>query len=198
MQSPKVHDHKSIERKFEPWQRHPPFPLTLVVLSLLRGIATLYTQRWNTGEQVCFGVEIEEDVLSLIFRDEFDIVPSIEEGAFSHDRVQQAAHALIEDVEQMSFHVGFVLWKRYPPSMLMSKMLAVATRLNKERQPEDLGRKASREAGVPIRYRMLPEEDCHSVARLNLQAGEKAASIAAFSDATRYLEKGASLFIRGG
>jgi predicted ATPase len=98
---------------------------------------------------------------------------------FSHDRVRQAALSLIEDMNTMSFQIGRQLWIKSSPLFLNTKMFVVVNLLN---------------YGTKL---MNDRAERYKAAAINLEAGMKAISRAAFQDAARYLRSGIE-FLEGG
>jgi predicted ATPase len=91
---------------------------------------------------------------------------------FHHDKVRQATLSTVADENDLSFQIGQKLWQRLSPNSLRASVHVVVNLLNK-----GIGQVRDQE----MRFQM---------AALNLEAGVDAASLAAFSDAARYLEQG--------
>jgi predicted ATPase/signal transduction histidine kinase len=91
---------------------------------------------------------------------------------FLHDRVQQAAHALIPEQERKAVHlrIGRLLLASLPPEELRERVFEVVGQLN---------------AGVEL---MDDDQERHRVARLNAEAGSKARSSSAFRSAAAYFQ----------
>lgn len=101
----------------------------------------------------------------------------IEEYRFGHDRIQQAAYALIEADLKSAVHlrIGQLLWQNMAPETLAERIFEVTDHLN--------------QALTLVTDRT--ERD--AVAQLNLQAGQKAKSSTAYHAAQRYLQTGLDL-----
>ena len=96
---------------------------------------------------------------------------------FLHDRVQQAAYSLIPDLEKAQVHlqIGRLLLAKIEAEEIQYNIFEVVDRLN--------------EGSILINDRL--EKD--NLAKLNLQAGKKAKSAAAYLPALKYLELGLEL-----
>ncbi|HYO58708.1 trifunctional serine/threonine-protein kinase/ATP-binding protein/sensor histidine kinase [Archangium sp.] len=93
-----------------------------------------------------------------------------EKYRFLHDRIQQAAHALIPLEERKAVHlrIGRLLLASLPPEELQESLFDVVGQLN---------------AGVEL---LTDPTERHRVARLNAEAGEKAQASTAFRSAAGY------------
>ncbi len=98
------------------------------------------------------------------------VVPMGEKYKFVHDRVQQAAYSLIPESDRPTLHwqIGQLLWAE--PSSVQERLFEVVDHLNLGK-PETLDSTAKME-----------------LARLNLQAGQKARQSAAYESTLKYLE----------
>lgn len=96
---------------------------------------------------------------------------------FLHDRVQQAAYALIPDQEKQSTHlkVGQLLLKNTSEKDIEENIFEIVNQLN---------------IGIDL---ITVQSEKYAVARLNLIAGSKAKSATAYDAAFRYLKTGLSL-----
>ncbi|MFA9272153.1 MAG: PAS domain S-box protein, partial [Baekduiaceae bacterium] len=96
---------------------------------------------------------------------------------FSHDRVQQAAYALVPPDERPAIHVriGRLLLARADPDDLDAQVFTIVGHFNRGRT-----------------FLADPEERLHC-AKLNLQAAQRAMSAAALRSAARYLRIGIEL-----
>ncbi|EAU69933.1 serine/threonine protein kinase and signal transduction histidine kinase (sthk) with gaf and pas/pac sensor [Stigmatella aurantiaca DW4/3-1] len=109
------------------------------------------------------------------------LAPALQEGLltrtgpeqyrFLHDRIQQAAHALISEAEGKSVHlrIGRLLLKSLSPEALDETIFDVVSQLN---------------AGLEL---IDEPGECHLVARLNAEAGRKAEAAVAPLPAITYL-----------
>ncbi|WP_224248432.1 trifunctional serine/threonine-protein kinase/ATP-binding protein/sensor histidine kinase, partial [Hyalangium gracile] len=94
-----------------------------------------------------------------------------EQYRFLHDRIQQAAHALIpvEDRKAIHLRIGRLLLASLTPDQVRENLFDVVSQLN---------------AGMEL---ITDPEERHRVARLNAEAGWKAQSSTAFRSAVSYL-----------
>jgi predicted ATPase/signal transduction histidine kinase/tRNA A-37 threonylcarbamoyl transferase component Bud32 len=118
---------------------------------------------------------------------ERELEPALEEGLlmqtgqeqyrFLHDRIQQAAHALIPEEERKAIHlrIGRLLLTSLPPEEVREKIFDVVNQLN---------------AGTELL--VLPGER-HQVALLNAEAGRKAQASTAHRSAITYFTAALSL-----
>ena len=106
----------------------------------------------------------------LIFRRE-------DSYAFLHDRIQEAAYALIPAVERAETHlrIGRVLLANMTPDSLAEHLFDVANQLNR---------------GVAL---LLDRDEKALVATIHLRAGRKAKASAAYASACTYLSAGMAL-----
>lgn len=142
----------------------------------------------------CMGDEIDETALSTIFNGKTsEISKALEVAAslelvtfvqargrfhFLHDRIRQVVFAMIDDPDMRSFEIGYALWQKSSPMFLSTKIFVIVNLLNK---------------GV---HQVTDRHERYQAASLNLEAGRKAASLAAFPDAATYL-KAALAFLNG-
>jgi len=96
---------------------------------------------------------------------------------FQHDRIQQAAYSLVDDDERTSIHhaIGKILLESMPDEKIEEEVFDVLSHLN-----------------FAVKSIHMPEERIR-LAGLNLKAGLKAISTAAFEPALTYLKMGLSL-----
>ncbi|MBD2309328.1 PAS domain S-box protein [Chroococcidiopsis sp. FACHB-1243] len=108
--------------------------------------------------------ELDEDLL-------------VQEYKFSHDRVQQAAYALIDESQKQVVHlqIGRNLLEKTSPEQLTNRLFEIVDHLNH---------------GVEF---VANEAKRTEIARLNLMAGKKAKASAAYEPALNYLEIGMGL-----
>lgn len=101
----------------------------------------------------------------------------IQNYKFSHDRVQQAAYALIAEEQQQAVHlqIGYLLLQSSEPETIPHNLFKVVDHLN-------LGRNL-----------ITDQQERDKLARLNLIAGQKAQQTAAHSAALQYLTTGIEL-----
>ncbi|MEG4294879.1 serine/threonine-protein kinase PknK, partial [Microcoleus sp. C2C3] len=96
---------------------------------------------------------------------------------FLHDRVQQAAYALIEESSKKTVHlqIGRLLWQNTSPEKRGEEIFAIVDHLN---------------LGIE---RVSDESERTEIAKLNLMAGQKAKAATAYAAATEYLQAGLGL-----
>ncbi|WP_224369498.1 trifunctional serine/threonine-protein kinase/ATP-binding protein/sensor histidine kinase [Hyalangium versicolor] len=89
---------------------------------------------------------------------------------FLHDRIQQAAYALIPEEDRKAVHlrIGRLLLESVPPEALSERLFSIVSQLN---------------AGAGL---ILDPEERHRLARLNADAGRKAKLSTAFRSAITY------------
>ncbi|HEY9651053.1 MAG TPA: serine/threonine-protein kinase PknK, partial [Coleofasciculaceae cyanobacterium] len=99
------------------------------------------------------------------------------EFKFLHDRVQQAAYALINDSYKQVTHlqIGRLLWQNTASETLLEKIFEIVDHLN---------------LGIEL---ISDESERTEIAKLNLMAGQKAKAAAAHAAATEYLQVGLRL-----
>jgi predicted ATPase len=105
--------------------------------------------------------------------------PKLGHYRFAHDIFRQAALAMVQDVNAKSFTIGYLLWTKATPSFLNTEMFVVVNLLNH---------------GTKM---MTNQAERNKAAAINLDAGLKAVSLAAFPDACRYFQAGID-FLHGG
>jgi predicted ATPase len=103
----------------------------------------------------------------------------LDQYRFTHDRVRQAVLSATEDVNGMSFQVGYQLWKKSSPMFLTHQMFLVTNLLNH---------------GTNL---LEGQAERYKAAAINLEAGSHAMSLSAFQDAARFLNSGIE-FLNGG
>jgi predicted ATPase/signal transduction histidine kinase/DNA-binding NarL/FixJ family response regulator/tRNA A-37 threonylcarbamoyl transferase component Bud32 len=96
------------------------------------------------------------------------------EFRFLHDRVQQAAYALIEDSAKQVTHlqIGRLLWQDTPSDTLSDKLFEIADHFN---------------IGIDL---ITDQVERLEIAKLNLMAGQKAKAAIAYTVAMEYLRAG--------
>lgn len=151
----------------------------------------------------CLGNQFDLNTLSLIYEKESfgtfeDLLPAIKEGLilpitheedkdaesinpllilnykFLHDRVQQAAYALIEDAHKQAVHlkIGRMILANTPPEYWVERIFELVDHLN-------VGR------GL-----ITEEDEKVELAKLNLEAAKKAKDATAYVAASQYLNVG--------
>ncbi|MBD3559290.1 AAA family ATPase, partial [Planktothrix sp. FACHB-1355] len=110
----------------------------------------------------------------ILAASEWDYQLLIQNYQFLHDRVQQAAYALIDEEQKQAVH------------------LQIGRLLLQNTQPQDLGEKIFNivdhlDLGIAL---VSPQTERDKIARLNLIAGEKAKAATAYEAALKYLTVG--------
>ncbi len=141
----------------------------------------------------CVGTAVAPSMLALLSgRSDAEVdvglEPALREGLltrarpeehyrFLHDRIQQAAHALIPDEERQAVHlrIGRLMLERLPPEDVEARLFDIASQFN---------------AGVDL---LDDAAERLRVARLNAEAGRKAKASTAFDSALTYLAMAARL-----
>ncbi|HEY9600326.1 MAG TPA: serine/threonine-protein kinase PknK, partial [Allocoleopsis sp.] len=101
----------------------------------------------------------------------------IQDYKFLHDRVQQAAYALIDDEQKTAVHlqIGRLLLQNTAPSSLSEEIFKIVDHLN---------------LGVEL---VTSQQERDEIAELNLMAGQKAKAATAYGAAVGYLNAGLQL-----
>src|SRR5919199_2808643 len=120
-------------------------------------------------EVVQFGV--------ILTTSELDEQLLIQDYKFLHDRVQQAAYALIDENQKQAVHlqIGRNLWHSTTHETLADKVFEIVDHLN---------------IGVEL---VTEEQERSQIAQLNLLAGQKAKAAIAYAAALKYLTTGIEL-----
>jgi len=110
----------------------------------------------------------------ILAMSELDQELLIQNYKFLHDRVQQAAYALIDKDQKQAVHlqIGRLLLKNTSPEALSEKIFEIVDHLN---------------LGVEI---VTHQSERDETAKLNLIAGQKAKAAAAYGSALKYLNTG--------
>ena len=110
--------------------------------------------------------ELDEDLL-------------VQDYQFLHDRVQQAAYALIDKSQKQAVHlqIGRSLLQKISLEILSDKLFEIVDHLNK---------------GVEL---VTHQQERDEIARLNLMAGQKAKAATAHNAAKRYLTLGIEMLV---
>ncbi|MBW4511762.1 MAG: AAA family ATPase [Scytonematopsis contorta HA4267-MV1] len=144
----------------------------------------------------CVGAEFDLNTLSIIYENKFlsvvfqDLLPAIQGGfiqplselnndlliseyKFLHDRVQQAAYALIDESEKQIVHlqIGYNLLEKNLPEQVLGKLFTIVDHLNH---------------GIELVSNQVERD---KIAKLNLLAAQKAKAAIAYSIAKKYLAK---------
>ncbi|MBD1842590.1 AAA family ATPase [Cyanobacteria bacterium FACHB-63] len=123
------------------------------------------------------GLVLPTSGLTLASEDLIDTHLVSLEFRFLHDRVQQAAYALIDDSSKQATHlqIGRLLWQNTPPETLSEKIFEIVDHLN---------------LGIEL---ITNKAERIEIAKLNLIAGQKAKAATASIAATKYLQVGLEL-----
>jgi PAS domain S-box-containing protein len=115
---------------------------------------------------------------------ELDTQLLIQDYKFGHDRIQQAAYALIDEVQKKAVHleIGRLLLHNTAPEALSEKLFEIVDHLN-------VGVGASTGA-LPL---LTHQAERDEIAKLNLMAGQKALTATAYQAALKYLNVGLDL-----
>jgi predicted ATPase/serine phosphatase RsbU (regulator of sigma subunit)/tRNA A-37 threonylcarbamoyl transferase component Bud32 len=152
----------------------------------------------------CMGNQFDLDILAIVHEQDKNKIldclhPALTEGLiqplddnykhlettenshfkFLHDRVQQAAYALIDDEQKQVVHlqIGRLLLKNTPAEALEDKVFEIVEHFNQSLELSRL------------------EAERIEIAKLNLLAGQKAKMATAYSAALNYLSKGQACLI---
>ncbi|MEH1960008.1 MAG: AAA family ATPase [Nostoc sp.] len=108
--------------------------------------------------------ELDEDLL-------------VQEYKFLHDRVQQAAYALIDESQKLGVHlqIGRNLLEKTSPEQLAERLFEIVDQLN---------------YGTEL---ISQQSERNEIAKLNLQAGQKALAATAYEAAFKYFNAGLKL-----
>ncbi|MEG4115074.1 MULTISPECIES: AAA family ATPase [unclassified Microcoleus] len=144
----------------------------------------------------CVGAEFDLDTLSIVCEKSpktlfLDLLVAIQGGLiqplseldedllvqnykFLHDRVQQAAYALIDESQKQVVHlqIGRNLLEKTLPERLSNRLFEIVDHLNH---------------GIEL---ISDQNECNEIARLNLMAGQKAKGAIAYMIAKKYLATG--------
>ena len=146
------------------------------------------------GQLACLGNSAETHVLAIVRGDSEDAVHAVlreavraglvfqsdESYAFTHDRVREAAYALVPDQARYRLHlrIGRLLLSKMTEEEVREKIFDIVNQLN---------------AGCTLVTRL---DEKHLITGLNLQAGKRAKASAAYSSACKYLSFGMTLIGR--
>jgi predicted ATPase/signal transduction histidine kinase/CheY-like chemotaxis protein len=147
----------------------------------------------------CVGASFELNTLSIIGEQSphqifFELTPAVQSGLilpaseldeelliqdykFLHDRVQEAAYALIDEAQKTAVHlqIGRMLLQNTAPSSLSEEIFEIVDHLN---------------LGVEL---VTHQEERDEIAKLNLMAGKKAKAATAHGAALDYFNRGLKL-----
>jgi predicted ATPase/signal transduction histidine kinase/tRNA A-37 threonylcarbamoyl transferase component Bud32 len=164
----------------------------------------------------CVGADFDLKTLSIVSEKStreisFELAPAVHSGLilpaseldsqlliqnykFLHDRVQQAAYALIDEAQKQAVHlqIGRLLLQNTVPEALPEKIFEIVDHLNvgvvETHPPQD----ARSTVGVSV---CIHQQERNEIAKLNLLAGQKAKAATAYGAALEYLNVGRGLLI---
>jgi predicted ATPase len=150
------------------------FDLQTLSIIYKRSAAVAYRHLWGAIQE---GLILPISGLKIIPEDIIDTHLVSLEFKFLHDRVQQAAYALINDSYKQVTHlqIGRLLWQNTASEALLEKIFEIVDHLN---------------LGIEL---ISDESERTEIAKLNLMAGQKAKAAAAHAAATKYLQAGLAL-----
>jgi signal transduction histidine kinase len=120
---------------------------------------------------------------------EFDKELLIQDYKFLHDRVQQAAYALIDEEQKQGVHlqIGRLLLQNTAPALLSEEIFEIIDHLN---LGIGAGTRSFSEEALPL---LTHQQERSEIAKLNLIAGQKAKAATAYGAAVEYLNVGLKL-----
>ncbi|MBD2035856.1 AAA family ATPase [Leptolyngbya sp. FACHB-321] len=150
------------------------FDLQTLSIIYKRSPAETYQDLWSAIEEDLIFPTSELTLAPAVLTDPYLVDLELR---FLHDRVQQAAYALIDDSSKQATHlqVGRLLWQNTSPETLSEKLFEIVDHLN-----------------LGIR-RITDKAERTAIAQLNLMAGQKAKAAIAYAVATAYLRVGIGL-----
>jgi len=115
---------------------------------------------------------------------ELDTQLLIQDYKFGHDRIQQAAYALIDEAQKKVVHlqIGRLLLQNTVPEALSEKLFEIVDHLN-----VGVG------AGTGALFLLTHQAERDEIAKLNLMAGQKALAATAYEAALQYFNAGREL-----
>src|SRR5919202_1984858 len=152
------------------------FDLQTLSIIYKRSAAVAYRHLWGAIQE---GLILPISGLKIIPEDIIDTHLVSLEFKFLHDRVQQAAYALINDSYKQVTHlqIGRLLWQNTASEALLEKTFEIVDHLN---------------LGIEL---ITDEAERIEVAKLNLIAGQKAKAATAYVAAAKYLQAGLGLLV---
>jgi len=150
------------------------FDLQTLSIIYKRSAAVAYRDLWGAIQE---GLILPISGLKSLPEDIIDTHLVSLEFKFLHDRVQQAAYALINDSYKQVTHlqIGRLLWQNTASETRLEKIFEIVDHLN---------------LGIEL---ISDEPERNEIAKLNLMAGQKAKAAAAHAAATKYLQAGLAL-----
>ncbi|HEY9614464.1 serine/threonine-protein kinase PknK, partial [Allocoleopsis sp.] len=150
------------------------FDLQTLSIIYKRSAVVAYRHLWGAIQE---GLILPISGLKIIPEDIIDTHLVSSEFKFLHDRVQQAAYALIDESYKQVTHlqIGRLLWQKTASEALLEKIFEIVDHLN---------------LGIEL---ISDESERTEIAKLNLMAGQKAKAAAAHAAATEYLQVGLRL-----
>ncbi|AFZ17084.1 hybrid sensor histidine kinase/response regulator [Allocoleopsis franciscana] len=150
------------------------FDLQTLSIIYKRSAAVAYRHLWGAIQE---GLILPISGLKSLPEDIIDTHLVSLEFKFLHDRVQQAAYALIDEQFKQATHlqIGRLLWQNTESEALLEKIFEIVDHLN---------------LGIEL---ISDESERTEIAKLNLMAGQKAKAASAHAAATKYLQAGLAL-----
>ena len=149
----------------------------------------------------CMGTEFDLPTLSIICKKSGPLISATLQAAlesglilpvpelngkykFLHDRVRQAAYALIESKDKKIFHlqIGCLLWDKCEPALLADEIFKIVDHINIGIKDKSI-----------LKTLIVEQEERDKIANLNLIAGKKAKTSGAYGAAVKYLTVGREL-----
>ncbi|HEY9597020.1 MAG TPA: serine/threonine-protein kinase PknK, partial [Cyanophyceae cyanobacterium] len=124
----------------------------------------------------------------ILSTSELDEKLLIQDYKFLHDRVQQAAYALIDEEQKQGVHlqIGRLLLQNTLPETLSEKVFGIVDHLNLA-----IG------ASMGVITLLIQQKERDEIAKLNLIAGQKAKAATAYGAAIKYFRMGRELLSTG-
>ncbi len=122
----------------------------------------------------------------ILLTSEFDQELLIQDYKFLHDRVQQAAYALIDEAQKQAVHlqIGRLLLQNTAPASLSEEIFEIIDHLN---LGIGAGTQSFSKEALPL---LSHQQERDEIVKLNLLAGQKAKAATAYDAAIRYFQMG--------
>ncbi len=138
-------------------------------------LKTLAKLREKSPREVFAELEVGIQKGLIVATSELDEELSIADYKFGHDRIQQAAHSLIDEAEKKAINLKIGRWLLENVDLETEKLFEAADRLN---------------FAIDL---IEDREELNRIVRLNLSAGKKAKAATAYDAAVEYLRTGLNL-----
>ncbi len=148
------------------------------------GLNTLSIICEKSSAEIFSGLMLAVQLELILPTSELDTQLLIQDYKFGHDRIQQAAYALIDEAQKKAVHlqIGRLLLQNTVPEALSEKLFEIVDHLN---------------VGVGAGTGALPllthQAERDEIAKLNLMAGQKALTATAYEAAVKYFNAGREL-----